>query len=324
MGGTEFRTRCQYGNYMFGGVGGSDSPVAGFGQILVQKSPPSGAWTLEVQLPSEIVAVCSMTTVNFPHVTGSPGKLVAGCRNSNGYATVYARNDATETWQPTYIWNDPSNTSVVEIRAMIAYTDPTGGPGGTPIDYLFAISATTDSTSGNGGIYRATYNASAPGQLVWDATPELSLSNTNTAAQYTAAWNGSGFGVTPPPAFTICSMSMAVLGDGNLYAAVGCQIWKRTNGASPSWNLAWTILSTCNSKKRGAWGRSRKCAARTGWQGIRRLDLAVLRGLLQTVIGNGLITPSSLAFRDVHRRTPATEPRSNVLPLKTRRRADNA
>jgi hypothetical protein len=73
--------------------------------------------------------------------------------------------------------------------------------------------------------------------------PELSLANTNTAAQYAAAWNGSGFGVTPPPGplFNIRAMSLVVLGDGCLYATVGCQIWKRVNGASPSWELVWTM-----------------------------------------------------------------------------------
>ncbi len=240
MGGTEFRTMWQYGDYMFGGVGAWESPTWAYGQILVQKSPPSGAWTLEAQLPSAVTAVVSMTAVNFPHTSGSPWKLVAGCWAS-GYAVVYARDDASETWQPIVLWDDSSATANCEVRALIPYTDPTGGPGGTPIDYLFATTDTTDSSSGNGGIYRATYSATAPGNLVWDATPELAFSATNTVAQYAAAWNGSGEGVTPPSGLEIRGMSLAVMSDGNLYATVGCQIWKRTNGASPSWSLVWTM-----------------------------------------------------------------------------------
>ena len=179
-----------------------------------------------------------MMAVNFPHTSGSPLKLVAGCWAS-GNAVVYARDDASETWQPILLWEDSTATANCKLRALIPYTDKTGGPGGTPIDYLFATD-TTDSSSGNGGIYRATYSATAPGILVWDATPELVFSATNNVALYAAAWNGSGEGVTPPSGLEIRGMSLAVISDRNLYATVGCQIWKRTNGASPSWSLVWT------------------------------------------------------------------------------------
>jgi hypothetical protein len=237
MSGTEFRTMWQYGNYMFARVW--ESPTWA-GQILVQKSPPSGGWTLEAQLPSAVTAAVSMTAVNFPHISGSPWKLVAGCWAS-GYAVVYARDDASETWQPIVLWEDSSGTANCEVRALIPYTDPTGGPGGTPIDYLFATSDPADSATGNGGIYRATYSATTPGNLVWGATPELALSATNTSTQYATAWNGSGEGVTPPSGLEIRGMSLDVLGDGNPYATIGCHIWKRTNGSLPSWSLVWTM-----------------------------------------------------------------------------------
>ncbi len=131
-----------YSGNLYLGLGNWNNPASGFpsGQILVQDSPPNGAWTLETQLPVYDLAVVSMTSV----ATGTMTGFYAGSWNSNGTATVHSRDYSSRTWIPTYMWND-MNSDFAEVRCLIGYTDPS-----TSTTYLFAGSDTNNPNSTNG------------------------------------------------------------------------------------------------------------------------------------------------------------------------------
>jgi hypothetical protein len=146
----------------------------------------------------------------------------AGTSNSIGYGRVWTRSDAVNSWQSTTIWNNTTGAAV-QVRSMLSYTDSVTG-----IAYLFAGS---DDVNGGGGIFRATYNPSLPGELVWNSTPELAIASTNQ-------------GVTLPQDLGLRVMSFCTgtnaSGGTSLFATIGIQVWERNDGANPTWSLVWT------------------------------------------------------------------------------------
>jgi len=222
---TELRCGMTYGTMMLYGGGqwgapSGEGPVGqgNGGQIYGQYAPPNGPLAIECQLPIYETAVEAMVAADF---NGS-WLVCAGVANASGYGRVWTRNDAVRTWQPTQIWESPTNAPV-QVRSLGAYTDSV-----TSVTYVFAG---VDDGTGAGGIFRGTYNSAVPGCLVWNSTPELPISATNQ-------------GVTLPAQLAIRVMSFCkgtnASGGTSLFATVGIQVWERIDGANPTWQLVWT------------------------------------------------------------------------------------
>jgi hypothetical protein len=247
MAGTEARCLIKNSTSLLMGLDSCKAPGGNTSgaQILAQYSSPNGPWQIESQLPLTQIAISSMLVASFPNTNGGVYLTCAGTRNTNGNASVVARNASTRSWTQTFIWNNNTGADA-QVRSLFSYTDSVTG-----IDYLFAG---CDDTSGAGGIYTATYNSIVPGMLVWNPAPELSLSSTNLPGQYQNAWNGTGFGVTTPSNLSPKVTSFATDGSGNLCASIGGQIWQRQNGTSPTWNLVWTCPNLGSSSQYGLRG----------------------------------------------------------------------
>jgi hypothetical protein len=223
---TELRCGMWYGTSMLYGGGQWGAPSGqgplgqgNGGQIYGQYSPPNGPLAIECQLPTYESAVEAIVAANF---NGS-WLACAGVANRLGYGRVWTRNDAVRTWQPTQIWQSPTN-ALVQVRSLsVAYTDSVTGQ-----TYIFAG---VDDGTGAGGIFRASYNANVSGCLVWNSTPELAISATNQ-------------GVALPAQLAIRVMSFCTgtnaSGGTSLFATVGIQVWQRIDGANPTWQLVWT------------------------------------------------------------------------------------
>jgi hypothetical protein len=212
-------TMMLYGGSQWGSPGNEGPWQQGEGaQIYAQYSPPSGPLAIECQMPLYETGVTSMVSASFP----SASIACTGTSNSLGYGRVWTRSNATNSWQPTTIWNNTTGAPV-QVRSMLCYTDSVTG-----VAYLFAGS---DDTNWNGGIFRATYNSGVPGYLAWGSTPELALSATNQ-------------GVTLPQGLGRRVMSFCTgtnaSGGTSLFATIGIQVWQRIDGANPTWQLVWT------------------------------------------------------------------------------------
>ena|SRR5271165_119513 len=212
-------TMMLYGGGQWGAPSGEGPLGQGNGgQIYGQYAPPNGPLAIECQLP---VYETSVETIFAADFSGS-WLVCAGVANALGYGRVWTRSDPTRSWQPTLIWQSPAGTPV-DVRSLFSYTDSVTG-----IPYLFAGS---DDGSGNGGIFRSSYNANAPGCLVWNSTPELAISATNQ-------------GVTLPQGLGVRVMSFCTgtnaRGGTSLFATVGIQVWQRIDGRNPTWQLVWT------------------------------------------------------------------------------------
>ena len=70
---------------------------------------------------------------------------------------VFTRDDSTGAWTKTVVGSDPNDPSV---RSLIVHRDAQTG-----VDYIFA--------GAGGNVVRGYYNASAPGRITWEATPEF-------------------------------------------------------------------------------------------------------------------------------------------------------
>jgi hypothetical protein len=148
------------------------------GQIYAQYSY-GGPIELECQMPIADSA-CGCGVVAF--FGGTTYLLCAGAVNFARNMKVYTRDYCTASWAPSTGWVSPVGTST-EIRSMLSYEDTTMT---TPTSYLFVGS---DDGSGNGGIFKARFNQSVPGSLVWDHpapasnVPELTIGSTNVPSQ---------------------------------------------------------------------------------------------------------------------------------------------
>jgi hypothetical protein len=187
-------------------------------QILAQYAPPSGPIVIEAQLPIYELAISSMVAANF--ASSNVWKPCAGTWNTNGNASVWVRDYCTNAWVPTTVWSNGTGT-MAQVRSLFSYTDQVTG-----LSYLFAG---TDDSNGFGGICRGAYSAEAPGNIVWDSTPELPLSRTNQGPR--------------PAQLGVRVMSFAQFKDGSgntaLYATVGTELYKRIDGLNPTWNLVY-------------------------------------------------------------------------------------
>jgi poly(A) polymerase len=230
MGGTELRNLSAHGGKLYAGNGywmdrpGSEGLQAA--QILVLDGP-SGRWRVERNLDERLpngraarhLAVSALQGAVFAtdHTGRSLARpvsmLFAGTWDRSGASEVFGRNDADGAWMALSLPVPRVTTGIQQVRALAAYRDRQTG-----IDRVFA---------GNDrhGIVSGAYDAGAPGGIRWSNAPELDTAR-----------------LAPPasPGLSLLRVTSFAQCNGVLYAAVGQQIYRRVDGPSPRWELAYT------------------------------------------------------------------------------------
>ncbi|MHC4248403.1 MAG: NIPSNAP family protein, partial [Planctomycetota bacterium] len=150
--------------------------------------------------------------------------------NEKGYhaVSVFVRDDATGRWSHSLLQEGPADLKFGDEkprrvrrvpRDIEVYRDPETG-----IDRIFML-------IGDPGILSGVYN-SATRKIEWDARPEHPT-------------DGSAFGARP--------LGIAEA-NGTLYFSVAGKIFKRRNGRSPKWTLAYEIPGGVNTDVGGIRG----------------------------------------------------------------------
>ena len=131
-----------------------------------------------------------------------------------GTRSVFVRDDATGVWSGTVLAEGrPTPRFLPQIRAFGTHTDRTTG-----IDLVFA--------GDTSGVLSGSYDSGVAGGIRWDRTPELPV--------VTAMSDGF-----PGLTGRVRISSFAEAG-GQVFAAVGQQVWVRQDGPHPSWKLFYT------------------------------------------------------------------------------------
>lgn len=226
MGGTEFRVMSAHKGKLYGGVetwqdnndGTKDPDI---GAQIVRLDGPTAAWQLDKHFdekrnnpqPGQRTlfrneGVTSLESLIFR--TDSTGKalakpdtlLVAACRDFNGVASVYVRNDQTGTWTESVIAAPVTNNKAT-VRSLTMYRDRTTG-----IDQIFAGVLPQ-------GIVAGVYAPTLPGKIRWRNAAEVIASATTFEGR--------------PMAFAVCN--------GQLHAAAAPVVLRRTDGKNPAWTV---------------------------------------------------------------------------------------
>ncbi len=130
-------------------------------------------------------------------------------------ARVFSRDDASGAWTAAELAQDrPTPGFLPQVRSLGGHRDRVTG-----IDRVFAGQDPR-------GIFSGTYDPAVAGRIRWTNVPELDLSGVSAAGL--SGRNGH----LRISSFAECN--------GRLYAAVGQQIYERTDGAEPHWRLVYT------------------------------------------------------------------------------------
>ncbi len=236
MGGTEIRALVGHGGKLFAGNGyWMDQPGAEGAmnaQILVLDRP-GGAWRVDHSFGGWMpkgrprnLAVSVMGDANFADdANGKPlanpvSLLLASTWDLTGETSVYTRDDANGGWTSAplaYTERIPGKRRLAQVRSFGHHRDQITG-----VDYVFA-------GEDPNGIYSGAYDPAVPGRIRWSQTPELDIS----------AIAVSGF----PGMEDHLRITSFAEANGRLYAAVGQQIYERTDGTTPRWRLIYTNRS---------------------------------------------------------------------------------
>ncbi len=229
VGGTEMRALANHKGMLFGGVEtwmddttGTGDPF--IGAQIVRLDSREGQWVLDKHFDTffpqlkgrerkrnegitALESVVFKTDKNGKALAVPDTVLIAAARDFTGVLSVYTRNDASTLWTETQIGSVPVDTTGSTdndgtIRSFILYRDKITG-----IDRVFAGSLPN-------GIISGVYDASLPGKIQWNTTPEL-----------------TGF-VGRPMAFAVCN--------GDLFCAIAPNVWRRTDGPVPAWNSVYS------------------------------------------------------------------------------------
>ena len=184
----------------------SDPETPNACQILVLDSP-EGQWKVEHQFTENNLRLVTLRTVTF--TTDSEGNsispvtiLLAAPLTRTGSLDIFSLDDETGEWVPMSL-GEVSGRS--ETRAIGFHHDKVTG-----IDYVFAG---TDPL----GTIRGVYAPAVPGRIRWEQSPEFP---------------------TPPGervmAFSDCN--------GDFYCAITNNIYRRTDGLSPSWQVVYSCV----------------------------------------------------------------------------------
>ena len=230
-GGTEMRLLAAHGGRLYAGNGYWDDrpgPEGPQGAQILVLDRPGAAWrvdhTFEEQMPGgrrwRDLAVGALAEARFAtDGSGAPlpkpmSMLVASTWDLTGAARVVTRDDATGTWSAVTLAQDqPARDFLPQIRAFATHRDRVTGA-----DLIFAGEMPR-------GIFAGSYDPAAPGQVRWSPTPELDASGVSSAFSGLAGH------------LRVSSFAEA---NGRLYAAVGQQVFERSDGRSPRWRLIYS------------------------------------------------------------------------------------
>jgi len=231
MGGTEMRLLCQHKGKLFGGIEtwmdtvGTGSPDPYIGAQILRLDAPTGQWQLDKHFNTirnnpqpgqrslfRNEGVVALESIIFRNDSlGNPLSqpdtlLIAACRDFNGIASVYTRNDLTGAWTETVI--APSISTKATIRSLSIYRDKM-----TNADLAFAGCLPQ-------GLIAGVYDNTLPGKIRW-RTAEITADTTNIGVAGSGSWQGR------PMAFTECN--------GALYCAAAPIVLRRNDGNFPTW-----------------------------------------------------------------------------------------
>ena len=231
IGGTEMRLLCQHKGMLFGGIETwmdsvtKDNKDPDIGAQILRLDSPEGQWQLDYHfdtkrnnpLPGQrtlfrnegVTALESVIFENDSNGIALPKPdtiLIATCRDFNGIASIYTRNDLTGEWTETVIAQKMSEKAT--IRSLILYRDKV-----TKADLVFAGCLPQ-------GLIGGVYDASLPGKIRW-LKSEITADTSNIGKAGSGSWQGR------PMAFTECN--------GELYCAAAPIILKRKDGNKGTW-----------------------------------------------------------------------------------------
>jgi hypothetical protein len=230
MGGTEMRNLVAHQGKLYAGNGyWEDRPGwEGFqgAQVLVLDRP-DGQWRVDGAFTERLpngrarhLVIAALLSATFTHdgsghVLAIPVPLlIAGTWDLSGWSQVFSRDDASGHWTavtlPTPHVTAPN---IQQVRSLGFHRDRVTG-----IESVFA---------GNDphGIYSGNFDPSVPGNIRWSMAPELGLSAVKAG---------------PFPGLTLERVTSFAECEDKLYAAVGQQIYGRTDGPAPRWELLYT------------------------------------------------------------------------------------
>ena len=233
MGGTEMRVLTAHKGKLYGGLetwednnDGTKDPDIG-AQIVRLDGPQSG-WQLDKHFdekrnnpqPGQRTlfrneGVTALESVIFR--TDSTGKalakpdtiLLAACRDFNGVASVYARNDQTGTWTEVVLALPTANAKAT-VRSLGLHRDRTTG-----IDMAFAGCLPQ-------GVLAGVYAPTLPGKIRWRTKAEVLPSTTTFEGR--------------PMAFTDCN--------NQFHLAAAPAVLRRIDGLNPRWEVVFTYPLT--------------------------------------------------------------------------------
>lgn len=233
VGGTEMRLLTAHEGRIYAGNGywedrpGLDGPQGA--QVLVLDAPggqwqvdhafrertPNGRWR---DLAVGALAEATFTTDGSGQALTRPNSLLlASTWDLTGATRVFVRNDATGNWTTITLATDqPAPGFLPQIRSFGTHRDRVTG-----VDLVFAGQTPQ-------GVFVGCFDPTAPGGIRWSATPELGASTVLASSS------------TFPGLAGRLRVSSFTEANGHLYAAVGQQIYERTDGRQPEWHLVYT------------------------------------------------------------------------------------
>jgi hypothetical protein len=268
MGGTEIMSLVSHKGKLYAATGmwmnPSSLPYPAGPQILVKESLMSN-WKLDYQADKRILRVDALASITL----GTDGQgnklsqpvnlLVAGLFDTStelpGAGTVSVRDDEKNKWIAVDLKTQNFGFSV---RAIGTHNDSITG-----VDRVFAAAFP-------GGIFSGVYDATAPGQIRWESTPEFANDKERVMS------------------FGECN--------GELYAAIKPFVYKRIDGPTPTWEKVYEY-TTYPSDKPGWQGGS------SGMRGLTAIpnpngDGEVLLMALENLVLEGYSTGAKIVYLD--------------------------
>jgi hypothetical protein len=229
-GGTEIRLLTTHAGRLYAGNGYWEDRPGPEGlqgaQILVLDGPRS-SWRVDHAFEERLssgrrrdLAVGALAEATFS--TDGAGRslpkpvslLLASTWDLTGAARVFTRDDATNSWSAVTLAHDHAAPDFLpQIRSFATHRDRVTG-----VDLVFAGEMPR-------GIFAGSFDPTTPGYIRWSSAPELE------ASAVSAAFPGLD------GRLRVSSFAEA---NGRLYAAVGQQIYERTDGPQPRWRLVYT------------------------------------------------------------------------------------
>jgi hypothetical protein len=209
MGGTEIMHLAAHAGRLYAATStlwdqpGEDPAVGA--QVLVLDRP-GGAWRVEYEFEARNwrMSLVSLTFTGDRHGRALPEPvpmLLAAPSDGQGHAAIHSRDERTGTWTRMVLAAQSPRTA--SVRSLCHHRDTVTG-----IEHVFAGALP-------GGLFRGGYDASVPGGIHWDDTPELS------------GYKGR------PMAFAVC--------EGALHVAIKPHLYRRVDGEAPRWEKVYTL-----------------------------------------------------------------------------------